>query len=119
MIKPVVLLNKPLGITPLQAITAFKLNNREYKNMTIGFAGRLDPMAEGLLLLLIGDENKRRKVYEDMNKTYEFSMLLGAATDTYDLMGKITSTEFEIDWKEKHKQLMMHLPSLLGKITLP
>lgn len=80
---------KALGETPYQAILKFKKRFPEYMNVKISYAGRLDPMAEGLLLLLVGEENKKRKKYENLSKTYEFTVLLGIATDTYDILGKI------------------------------
>ena len=80
---------KALGETPYQAILKFKKRFPEYMNVKISYAGRLDPMAEGLLLLLVGEENQKRKKYENLSKTYEFTVLLGIATDTYDILGKI------------------------------
>lgn len=62
----------------------------------ISVAGRLDPMAEGLLLLLIGEKNKKRKEYEKLSKQYTFKVLFGIQTDTYDLLGIPTITLPEI-----------------------
>lgn len=84
-----VLLNKPQGLTPLQAITAFKKQHPLYQKEKLSFAGRLDPMAEGLLIILVGDENKKRHIYEELPKTYQFELLLGINTDTYDCLGRI------------------------------
>lgn len=89
MMNSIVPVYKPAGLTPLQAVLTFKKCNPEYAQEKISYAGRLDPMAEGLLLLLIGEENKKRKEYEYLPKTYEFSVLLGIETDTYDILGKI------------------------------
>ena len=113
-----ILINKPLCFTPLQVINDFKEKYPEYRDQTISYAGRLDPMAEGLMLLLVAEENKRRKLYEDLPKTYEFSLVLGIATDTYDLMGKITaiSTEQPAISSKKVEEI---LPSFLGEQTLP
>lgn len=86
----VLLVGKPVGLTPLQVVKAVQKERATLSGKKIGYAGRLDPMAEGLLLLLVGDENKKRKSYEDLPKTYEFSLLLGIETDTYDILGKIT-----------------------------
>ena len=41
-------INKPLGMTPLQTITALKKKHPEYQNEKITYAGRLDPLARGL-----------------------------------------------------------------------
>lgn len=84
-------LYKPCGYTPLQIIEEFKKINPEYEQITLGYAGRLDPQADGVLLILIGDENKKRKSYEQLNKAYTFEILFGIETDTYDIMGKITN----------------------------
>src|SRR6185436_12995765 len=86
---PMILLHKPLGLSPLEVIKLFKQQNFEYASATISYAGRLDPMADGLLLLLVNEENTQRKLYEALPKTYEFTVLLGVETDTYDILGKI------------------------------
>lgn len=82
---------KPRGKTPLQMVENIKQHFPDLADETVSYAGRLDPMAEGLLLLLIGDENKKRKDYEDLVKTYEVEILIGLSTDSYDLLGKITA----------------------------
>lgn len=78
---------KPLGMSPLATIDALRRQDNSLRDATVGYAGRLDPMAEGLLLLLIGDENGHRKDFERLPKSYEFSVLFGCTTDTYDTLG--------------------------------
>lgn len=112
-VKNIILLDKPIGVTPLQLIEQFRIAHPEYAREKLGYAGRLDPMAEGLMLVLVGDENKKRKVYEALPKTYEFSVLFGIATDTYDVMGKIVSSSGELDMFEKKVQEL--LPQYIGK----
>lgn len=99
MKKNILLLYKKRGQTPLEAIEEFKNAHVEYKTTKLGYAGRLDPLAEGLLLVLIGDENKKKSVHEALDKTYEFSVLFGAKTDTYDLMG-LAQKNFYHGWTE-------------------
>lgn len=82
-------LYKPLGATPLETITAWRVQNNISETVSIGYAGRLDPMAEGVLLVLVGDENKKRKEYERLPKTYDVDILVGITTDTYDTLGII------------------------------
>lgn len=77
---------KPVSVTPFQLVHKLK-QNKDFSDKKIGFAGRLDPMAEGIMLFLVGDENKKRKEYERLPKTYEFEVLFGVSTDTYDVMG--------------------------------
>lgn len=86
----ILLINKPETKTPLQALETLRKKFPVYAGLTIGYAGRLDPLASGLLLLLIGEENKKRKLYERLPKTYTFNVITGIQTDTHDLMGLTT-----------------------------
>ena len=116
--KKTIVINKPIGLTPFQVVELFKGQNEQYKHSKISYAGRLDPMAEGLLLLLFDEENKNRKMYENLEKTYEFSMLLGISTDSYDLLGKIITSNTEhvdVDTNEIKKLLI----SFIGTLNLP
>lgn len=81
---------KPIGKTPLQAIEKLKILHPKYEHIKIGYAGRLDPMAEGLLLLLIGETNKNKEQFEKLDKEYDFEAVFGFDTDSYDLLGKVT-----------------------------
>jgi tRNA pseudouridine(55) synthase len=53
----------------------------------MSFAGRLDPMAHGLMILLIGDECKLQDQYICKWKTYKSKILLDVTTDTFDILG--------------------------------
>ena len=78
---------KPVGYTPYDLIKHLQSQKKEYASFKIGYAGRLDPQAEGVLLLLLGEENKKKHAYENLDKEYEFELLCGLSTDTYDIMG--------------------------------
>ncbi|MDD4804204.1 MAG: hypothetical protein WCR40_01970 [Candidatus Paceibacterota bacterium] len=82
-------LYKNRGETPLECIKRFKKDNPEYGGDKMTYAGRLDPLAEGLLLILVGEECKNKEKYLGLNKEYELSILLGFSTDTYDILGKV------------------------------
>lgn len=86
------LLNKKLGETPNECIERFKKENPEYFGVSMTYAGRLDPMAEGLLLVLSGKEIKNKEKYNGLEKTYIFSILWGFKTDTQDILGKVTKS---------------------------
>ena len=103
---------KPVGITPLEAIQVFKNENPEYKREIISYAGRLDPMAEGILILLIGEENKNRDKYLKFDKEYEAEIIIGISTDTYDGLGLITSKNFK---NVSKKEIQNKLKEFLGK----
>lgn len=81
---------KKKGETPLDCIKNIKNENKDLDLLPITYAGRLDPLAEGVLLLLVGDEVHKKDEYLKLEKVYEMDVLFGFATDTYDVMGKIT-----------------------------
>ena len=83
-------LYKAVGETPLECIARFKAERPEYKETKMTYLGRLDTMAEGLLLVLAGNTKEKEK-YLALDKTYEFEVLWGFATDTHDVLGIINS----------------------------
>ncbi len=104
---------KPVGYTPLQLVQKVKEVYPEFTHTKIGYAGRLDPMAEGLLLLLIGDTNKQKKAYEGLDKIYEFELILGIETDSYDVLGIVQQSdhfpvEVPADKVQKALQSLLH-----------
>lgn len=80
---------KNLGETSFQAIERFRSENPKYENERLSFAGRLDPMAEGEMLILIGEDNDNRDHFLGLGKEYTSEFIFGIATDSFDLMGKI------------------------------
>lgn len=112
----VVTLFKKIGQTPLDVINILKQTRPEFRDQKIAYAGRLDPMAEGLLIILVGDACKNRKFYERLPKTYEFEVLFGIETDTYDILGKIVSqTELNLS----KSGIIQNISHFLGKHEQP
>lgn len=91
--KNIILVDKPITQTPLEVIQTIK-NKYTLTDKKIAYAGRLDPMASGLLLLLIEPETKNRKLYERLPKEYIFEILFGVSSDTYDILGLTENTSF-------------------------
>lgn len=81
------ILEKKVGQTPLQVLDEYKKENLKYKSVKMAYAGRLDPMAEGKLLVLLGETCKKRKKYLDLDKEYEFEILLNFKSDSQDVLG--------------------------------
>lgn len=79
--------------TPLQTIERYVALHPELKKVKMTYAGRLDPMAEGVLVVLAGEKNKEREAYTGLDKDYEFEFILGVETDTYDVLGKVTASK--------------------------
>ncbi len=84
-------INKNRGETPLEALNRLRIERPEYKDSSLTYAGRLDPMAEGVLLVLTDEDNTRRADFLGLEKEYEFDVLWGVETDTYDVLGKIVA----------------------------
>lgn len=85
-----VVIEKAVGQTPLQALLRYRAEHSELIGVPMSYAGRLDPMASGKLLILIGDECKKQAEYHKLDKEYEFSVLFGVGSDTGDVLGRLT-----------------------------
>jgi tRNA pseudouridine(55) synthase len=88
----VYVINKKCGQTPLECINELKKTHKNMVNLPVTYAGRLDPLACGVLLLLVGDECLKKDEYLKLDKEYELDILFGFATDTYDVMGKVKTS---------------------------
>jgi tRNA pseudouridine55 synthase len=86
---------KQRGETPLECLNKFRDAHSEFKEDKWTYMGRLDPMAEGLLLVASGDEVKTKEEFTNLDKEYEFTAFFGFSTDTYDILGKITKIGIE------------------------
>ena len=85
-----VILEKAVGETPLSCAEAWRATQPNMGGVPLSYAGRLDPMASGKLLVLIGDECKNQTSYHELDKEYEFSVLFGISSDTHDVLGRLT-----------------------------
>jgi tRNA pseudouridine(55) synthase len=99
--KKLIILDKKEGETPLEALEVFRRKHKDYKDAKMTYAGRLDPMASGILLVLAGEEVKNKEKYLRLDKEYEFEVLFGFATDTYDILGKVVKQGIAIEDLEK------------------
>ncbi len=103
-----ILFYKHRGETPKEALERLRAERPEFASETLSYAGRLDPMAEGVLLVLVGDdENKRREEFLKLDKEYEFDVLWGVDTDTYDVLGKIVGEEIPAIYDKKEFAQML------------
>jgi len=121
-------LEKAVGQTPLQCMEAWRAQAGVEANIPLTYAGRLDPMASGKLLILIGEECKNKDQYLALDKTYEFSVLFGIGSDTHDVLGRLhtsnPSTRQDLvlgkaDAENLLVQLKEICTSLTGDIELP
>lgn len=106
---------KQRGETPLDVIGKLRAKNPELLNEKIGYAGRLDPMAEGVMIALVGDENKKKETYQNLNKEYEVQVVFGIETDSQDLLGMIE----KIAPQSTDPNIQDLLPRYSGRVALP
>jgi tRNA pseudouridine55 synthase len=100
-------INKPIGLTSYDIIRKLKI---KYPKQKIGHAGTLDPLAQGVLICLIGGESTRRQSeFMGKDKEYVFDVLFGFSTDTYDILGLPKFTPYNLD------EIKNALPTLLEK----
>ena len=98
---PIVNIYKPLGWTPLECINEIQATRPELENIPITYAGRLDPMAEGVIILLSDDDRYKKEEFQKLEKVYKATFLFGLSSNTYDALGIIarggSTTELEIN----------------------
>lgn len=85
----ILLLDKPQGFTSHDAVAWLR---RKLQMKRIGHAGTLDPMATGLLIILIGKATKASQYLIGMDKVYTGRIELGRTTNSYDDEGDTMST---------------------------
>lgn len=84
------LVDKPTGVTSHQVVSWFR---RQTGFKRIGHAGTLDPLATGLLIVLVSREfTKQQSKYLKQDKAYLCTAVFGQTTDTYDVDGTVTAT---------------------------
>lgn len=105
-------MNKPQDFTSFDVIG--KLRGILHMKR-LGHTGTLDPMATGVLPILVGTATKACDILPNQNKTYQATVVFGKATDTLDIWGKPLQ-----DYPEQHvteAALRAILPEFLGDIT--
>lgn len=101
---------KEVGETPLQLLDRLRIERPELKDEKLSYAGRLDPMAEGEMLILVGEENNKYNEHFEYDKEYEATFLVGVSTDTGDVLGLIERQESgirnqELELKKQIREL--------------
>ena len=109
-IKGLISINKPPKQTSFQVVNHIKKMLGAKK---AGHCGTLDPMATGVLLVLLGGATKLQEKFMELPKVYRAKFLLGIMTDTGDITGKIMAKK---EVKEiKNERLLEILNGFLGE----
>ena len=111
------LICKEVGMTPLESVNCFCKSFGKAKSKT-SYAGRLDPMAEGLLIALEGEECSKQEVWQNHSKIYCWEILLGFESDSYDVLG-IPNNVCSRNLEEAAKKAELLLSQLKGKRNQP
>ena len=99
----IICINKPEGITSFGAVAKVRGITREKK---AGHTGTLDPMATGVLPVMLGGATKFLDFLPESDKGYRASFILGKRTDTLDITGEIISeNEVSVSDDEVEKAL--------------
>ncbi|HKY34194.1 MAG TPA: tRNA pseudouridine(55) synthase TruB [Candidatus Polarisedimenticolia bacterium] len=80
------IVDKPSGPTSHDVVQEL----RRLTGIRVGHTGTLDPLATGVLLLCLGRATRLARFLSAADKTYEGTIRLGAATDTFDAQGRVT-----------------------------
>lgn len=112
----VFLIYKERGETLAVLIERFRLEQGVDSGIPVTYAGRLDPMAEGVVILLVGEACKRKEAFLGFDKEYECQVLFGVSTDTFDMLGIVDSFQPKTVSKDAFLEA---LHSIQGEIMLP
>lgn len=82
----ILLMNKPQGKTSHNVVSVVR---RVLQTKRVGHAGTLDPMATGVLVVLVGKATKLSDYLLNKDKRYRAGILLGCETDSYDMDGTV------------------------------
>lgn len=88
------ILDKPRGMGSTQGVSAVKrvLRQNGYAKTKVGHGGTLDPLAEGVLPIALGEATKLAGRMLDASKIYAFTIAFGAETSTLDTEGEVIAT---------------------------
>lgn len=94
----VIIVNKHSGVTSFDIV--FKIK-KLFNTKKVGHTGTLDPMATGVLPILVGRSVKASEYLVEHDKAYRAEITLGIATDTEDISGKVLSKSESLPSKEQ------------------
>lgn len=90
----VLIIDKPSGLTSHDVVNRVRRMSGE---RSVGHLGTLDPMATGVLPLVLGRMTRLAQFYTGCEKTYDGEIRFGFATDTYDSAGDLTGSSVKVN----------------------
>lgn len=107
----ILVVNKPKGITSHDVVARVR---RQFKMKRVGHAGTLDPLATGVLIILVGKATKLFDQFMNFDKGYLSTMRLGMKTDSADTDGKVIAQKSFEDVSKHSVEVV--LKKFLGEI---
>ncbi len=107
------LVNKPIGCTSHDVVAQVR---KIFKTKEVGHSGTLDPLASGLMVLLIGEATKLSSYITEGDKSYQVDVKLGLETDTLDITGNVL---FEKPVCSTIEEIIETAAHLHGEMELP
>lgn len=107
------LVDKPSGMTSHDVVSRVR---RLAGTKEVGHSGTLDPLASGLMVVLLGEATKLSSIVTEGDKAYEVQLQLGIETDTLDITGAVEKTN---PVNVKKDEVITKALSLLGEMQLP
>lgn len=110
------LIDKPVGISSFGLVARVKRTLREQtgQKIKIGHTGTLDPLASGLMILVLGSYTKRAQEFSKQGKTYKAELTLGSTSATGDGEGPIKAYS---DKRVAYSEVEKILESFVGEIS--
>ena len=110
----IILVDKPIGITSHDVVDHVR---KKLKMRRIGHAGTLDPLASGLLVILVGKATKLFSKFVDFDKEYTGILKLGEITTTCDSQGEvIEKKDYSAIDEEKLKEAFSHFEGEIDQV---
>ncbi len=112
----ILLVDKPSGWTSFDVVAKVRgiLKASTGQKVKVGHAGTLDPLAIGLLVILIGDACKQADMFLKLDKRYDGEIMLGATSNTDDAEGAITQVS---KTKPSQQKIEAVLSKFVGEIS--
>lgn len=106
------------GETPLECLDRLKKEYPDFAHLPLSYLGRLDPLASGVMVIAVGEENKKRSEYLSLPKEYVVDVLLGMSTDSGDVLGLVTeqTSVYNLPPEEEIKKC---ISNFVGKRRIP
>jgi len=115
-INGLLLVDKPAGISSFGVVARVRgiIKAETGQKIKIGHTGTLDPMATGLMILVLGKYTKRAGEFSKLDKTYEAELTLGQTSTTGDKEGEVTRKSAQKPTKQAVQDV---LSTFVGQIS--